>query len=148
MPKVTRPATARKPAPKKGPVFPIRKPKLVTAADVPNIAPINTGRVKAVYTRQGWLMWGIMGLCAVLGVFFSQQIIAAAQWVHLQASERAYVDVGRDICSRPLMTVPEYTCTVGELDCWTVPQEATIKRYEEQARAHNLWQAESCIPLM
>jgi hypothetical protein len=143
--KITR--SARHAPKPKGPVFPIRKPKLVTAADA-QVAPINAGKVRAHYTRQGWLMWGIMGLCAVLGVFFSQQIIAAAQWVHLQASERAYVDVGRDICSRPLMTVPEYTCTVGELDCWTVPQEATIKRYEQQARAHNLWQAESCIPLM
>jgi hypothetical protein len=138
-----------RPAPKpKGPVFPIRKPKLVTAAQAPNVEPINTGKVKAHYTRQGWLMWGIMGLCAVLGIFFSQQIIAAAQWVHLQTSERAYVDIGRDACLQPLLHVPEYTCTIGAADCFTVPQEAVIKRYEQQARERNLWQAERCVPLM
>ena len=144
--KVTRSA---KPAPKPHkPTFPVRKPKLVKAAEAANVVPVNTGKVRAHYTRQGWLMWGIMGLCAVLGVFFSQQILAAYNWVRIESNERVYTDLGRDLCARPLMTVPEYTCTVGELDCFTVPQEAVIKRYEEQARAHNLWQAESCIPLM
>lgn len=138
-----------RPAPKPHkPVFPIRKPALVTAAQAEAVQPINAGKVKAHYTRQGWLMWGIMGLCAVLGIFFSQQIIAAVSWVHLQASERAYVDVGRDACLQPLLHVPEYTCTAGELDCFTKAQEVVIKRYEQQARDRNMWQAERCIPLM
>ena len=143
--KVTRSAKA---APRKGPVFPIRKPKLATVANADNLALINQSAVQTVRTRHGWLMWGIMGLCAVLGIFFSQQIIAVVSWVHLQASERAFVDVGRDACLQPLLHVPEYTCTIGAADCFTVPQEAVIKRYEQQARERNLWQAERCIPLM
>jgi len=143
--KITRSA---KQAPKPAkPTFPVRKPALVKAADAV-VAPINSGKVQAVYTRQGWLMWGIMGLCMAIGIFFWEQINSGFQWVRLEANERVYVDLGRETCKRPLMTIPEYTCTAGELDCFTVAQEAVIKRYEAQARAHNLWQAESCIPLM
>lgn len=145
MPKVTRPATARKPAPKpKGPVFPILKPKLAIAAQADNIALINQSAVQTVRTRHGWLMWGIMGLCAVLGVFFSQQIIAAAQWVHLQASERAHAEIGQELCVMPLLTVQERDCD----NCFSTEQDLLLQRYEAQARGFNEWRAERCLPLM
>jgi hypothetical protein len=95
-----------------------------------------------------WLMWGIIGLSMMIGIFFWEQIGAGASWLHLEARERVYADLGREVCKQPLLTVPEYTCEAGALDCFTVPQEVVIKRYEEQARAHNLWQAERCVPLM
>lgn len=54
--KVTRSA---KPAPKPHkPTFPVRKPALVKAADTPNIAPINTGKVRAHYvSSMGFHAW-------------------------------------------------------------------------------------------
>ena len=144
--KITR--SARHAPKPKGPVFPIRKPKLVTAADA-QVAPINAGKVKAHYTKHGRIIsWGILILFAVIGVMFYRTLLAGVSYVILQHHERQFAVIGADLCTRPLMTVPEYTCTVGELDCFTVPQEATIKRYEQQARAHNLWQAEHCLPLM
>lgn len=130
------------------PQFPSRHLKAVAKPAAPPVEPINTVRVKAHYTTHGWLMWGIMGLCMAMGALFSQQIIGAVQWVRIEANERTLAEIGREVCQTPLLTVPEYTCTVGELDCWTVPQEAVIKRYEQQARARNLWQAERCVPLM
>ena len=143
--KITR---STRPAPKPHkPTFPVRKPALVKAAEA-QVTPINTGSVRAVYTRHGWLMWGIMGLCMAIGVFFWEQINAGASWLRLETRERVYADLGREVCKQPLLTVPEYTCEAGALDCFTVPQEVVIKRYEEQARARNLWQAEHCIPLM
>ncbi len=145
MPRITRSA---RPAPKPHkPVFPVRKPALVKAADA-TVTPINTGKVKAVYTRHGWLMWGIMGLSMMIGIFFWEQIGAGASWLRLEARERVYADLGMEVCKQPLLTVPEYTCEAGALDCFTIAQEVVIKRYEEQARARNLWQAERCIPLM
>jgi hypothetical protein len=143
--RITRPA--KPPARPHKPGFPIRKPALVKAADAA-VAPINTGKVRAVYTNHGWLMWGIMGLCAVTGVLFRDAIAAGVGYVILEDHERRLGMIGADICTRPLMTIPEYTCTAGELDCFTVAQEAVIRRYQEQAEAHNLWQAEACIPLM
>jgi hypothetical protein len=124
-------------------VFPIRKPKLVTAAEA-QVAPINAGKVKAHYTRQGWLMWGIMGLCAVLGVFFSQQVIAAYNWVRMETNERAYAKVGQDMCLMPILTVQERNCE----NCFSTDQELLIQRYEAQARGFNKWRAERCLPLM
>jgi hypothetical protein len=140
--KITRSA---KPAPKPPhkPDFPVRKPALVRAADA-SVAPINTGKVQAVYTRQGWLMWGIMGLCMAIGIFFWEQINSGFQWVRLEANERVYTELGKDVCKRPLMTIAERDCE----NCFSTEQEILIERYEAQARAHNLWQAESCIPLM
>ena len=139
--KITRSA---KPAPKPAkPTFPVRKPALVKAADA-SVAPINAGKVQAVYTRQGWIMWGIMGLCMAIGIFFWEQINSGFQWVRLEAHERVYTELGKDVCKRPLMTVAERDCD----NCFSTEQEILLQRYEAQARAHNLWQAESCIPLM
>ena len=148
MPTVTRSAH-KAPAKPHKPKFPIRKPALVKAAEAQTVTPINATRVKAHYTRHGGkIMWGIMALCAMMGVFFSQQILAAYEWVRLESNERTFAELGRDTCKQPLLTAPEYTCTAGELDCFTIPQEAVIKRYEQQARERNLWQAENCIPLI
>lgn len=94
------------------------------------------------------LSWGILIVCIAMGAFFYQRILDAAGWVHLQASERAYAELGADLCRQPLLTVPEYTCTAGELDCYTVGQEAVIRRYEAQARGANEWRAERCLPLL
>jgi hypothetical protein len=139
--RITRGARA---APKpKGPVFPIRKPKLVTAADA-NVIPVNASKIKPHRTRHGWLMWGIMGLCAVLGVFFSQQVIAAYNWVRIETNERAYAEVGQDMCLMPILTVQERNCE----NCFSTDQELLLERYEAQARGFNKWRAERCLPLM
>jgi hypothetical protein len=95
-----------------------------------------------------WLMWGIMGLCAVMGILFRDAIVAGASYLILQHHERQLAVIGAEICTRPLMTVVEAPCTSGDLACFTEPQQALLKRYEEQARGHNKWQAERCLPLM
>jgi len=89
-------------------------------------------------------MWGIMGLCAVLGVFFSQQIIAAYNWVRIETNERAYAEVGQDMCLMPILTVQERNCE----NCFSTDQELLLERYEAQARGFNKWRAERCLPLM
>ena len=144
--KITRSAQpARKPH---KPTFPIRKPTLVAAAQADQVSPINAAKVRPHPTRHGWLMWGIMALCAIMGILFRDAIVAGASYVILQHHERQLAVIGADICTRPLLTVVEAPCTSGDLACFTEPQQALLKRYEEQARGHNLWQAESCLPLM
>lgn len=144
--KVTKSAhRAPKPAPKPKlapvphkPTFPVREPAKT------NLEPINRDRVKAVYTKQGWLMWGIMILCMVMGVFFWEQIRGAYNWVRLEAHEREYAALGQDVCLMPILTVPERQCE----NCFSTDQDLLIQRYEAQARGFNEWRAERCIPLM
>ena len=120
------------------PTFPIREPAKT------NLEPINRDKVKAHYTRHGWFMWAIMGLCMAIGIFFWEQINAGFQWARLEVNERVYTELGKDVCTRPLMTIAQRDCD----NCFSTEQEILLQRYEAQARAHNLWQAESCIPLM
>lgn len=111
MPKVTRPATARKPASKKGPVFPIRKPKLVTAADTHNVTPMNSAHVKAHYVgKLGFhsIIWGqyiafsALLLTAIWVGFYTHRTLALAEVGAVTCSaENSYMwvmdDPGSDV---------------------------------------------------
>jgi hypothetical protein len=93
MPQVTRPA---KPAPKPHkPGFPIRKPKLVKAADAASVQPINSGTIKAHYV-------GPMGYH---GIWWAQKVAFAALllsviWAGFMAHRMlALAEVGELTCS-------------------------------------------------
>ena len=84
--KVTR--SARHAPKPKGPVFPIRKPKLVTAAQAPTILPINVGKVKAHYLGKysfHVVVWGqyvafsALLLTALWGAFLAHRTLALAE---------------------------------------------------------------------
>lgn len=105
MPKVTRPATARKPAPKKGPVFPIRKPTLVKAAEVPNIAPMNAGKVKAHYVGK----LGFHGIIWGQYIAFSALLLTAL-WVGFYTHR-----------TLALAEVGALTCSAENSYMWTMP---------------------------
>ena len=91
--KVTR--SARHAPKPKGPVFPIRKPKLVTAADVAQVAPINAGKVKAHYV-------GKFGFHAVVWgqyVAFSALLLTALYGAFLIHRTLTLAEVGELTCS-------------------------------------------------
>jgi hypothetical protein len=91
--KVTR--SARHAPKPKGPVFPIRKPKLVTAAQAPNVEPINAGSVKAHYV-------GKFGFHAVVWgqyVAFSALLLTALWGAFLIHRTLALAEVGALTCS-------------------------------------------------
>jgi hypothetical protein len=82
--KITRSA---KPAPKKRPTFPIRKPTLVRAADA-TVQPINTGKVKVHdvgplgYHGIWWaqkIAFGALLLTAIAGAFLVHRTLALAE---------------------------------------------------------------------
>lgn len=111
------------------------------------VEPINRSKARAHYVgpRLGKVLsWGILFLCMAIGIVFYRSILGAAEWVHLEASERGYADLGQDVCLMPLLAAPEYTCT----DCFDTEQDLLIQRYEAQARGFNEWRAERCLPLM
>jgi hypothetical protein len=90
--KVTRSA---KPAPRKGPVFPVRKPKLVKAADAANVVPVNTGKIRAHYVgKAGFysVIWGQHVLFSVLLL----TLVWAGFYVHRTL---ALAEVGALTCS-------------------------------------------------
>jgi hypothetical protein len=91
--KVTRSA---KPAPKPHkPTFPVRKPKLVKAAEAPNVVPVNTGKVKAHYVgKAGFysVIWGQHVLFSVLLL----TLVWAGFYVHRTL---ALAEVGAMTCS-------------------------------------------------
>jgi hypothetical protein len=101
--KITRSA---RPAPKpKGPVFPIRKPKLVTAADVPNVTPMNSAHVKAHYVNRTSfhaIVWGQY-------VAFSALLLTALWGAFLIHRTLALAEVG------------ELTCSAENSYMWTMP---------------------------
>lgn len=101
--KITRSA---RPSPKpKGPVFPIRKPKLVTAAQAPNVEPINAGSVKAHYV-------GKFGFHAVVWgqyVAFSALLLTTIWVAFLAHRTLALAEVG------------ELTCSAENSYMWTMP---------------------------
>lgn len=91
--KVTR--SARHAPKPKGPVFPIRKPKLVTAADAAQVAPINAGKVKAHYvsrTSFHAIVWGqyiafsALLLTALYGAFVIHRTLTLAEVGELTCS--------------------------------------------------------------
>ena len=101
--KITRSA---RPAPKpKGPVFPIRKPKLVTAAQAPNVEPINAGSVKAHYVGK----LGFHGIIWGQYVAFSALLLTALWGAFLIHRTLALAEVG------------ELTCSAENSYMWTMP---------------------------
>jgi hypothetical protein len=144
--KITRSA---KPAPKPPhkPNFPKRDPAKIHT--LPLATPPNHQALHIHTPRKfSFLSWGILGVCILIGAFTYRWFIAAYEYVHFQADERALAVLAKEYCTRPLLTVVEAPCTTGELDCFTEPQAALLKRYELQARGENLWRAEQCMPLM
>jgi hypothetical protein len=95
-----------RPAPKPHkPVFPIRKPKLVTAADAAQVAPINAGKVKAHYvsrTSFHAIVWGQY-------VAFSALLLTALWGAFLAHRTLALAEVG------------ELTCSAENSYMWTMP---------------------------
>ena len=90
--KVTRSAKA---APRKGPVFPIRKPKLVTAAQAEAVQPINAGKVRAHYL-------GKFGFHAVVWgqyIAFSALLLTALYGGFLIHRTLTLAEVGELTCS-------------------------------------------------
>jgi len=95
--KITRSA---KPAPKKRPTFPIRKPTLVRAADA-TVQPINTGKVKVHdvgplgYHGIWWaqkIAFGALLLTAIAGAFYVHRTLALAEVGALTCSaENSYM---------------------------------------------------------
>lgn len=93
--------SARPAAKPKGPIFPIRKPKLVTAAQAPTILPINVGKVKAHYLGKfGFhaVVWGqyiafsALLLTALWGAFLIHRTLALAEVGELTcSSENSYM---------------------------------------------------------
>ena len=87
--------SARPAAKPKGPIFPIRKPKLVTAAQAPTILPINVGKVKAHYLgKYGYhaVVWGqyiafsALLLTALYGGFLVHRTLTLAEVGELTCS--------------------------------------------------------------
>jgi hypothetical protein len=86
MPKITRPAQPiRKPH---KPDFPVRKPTLVKAADLPSLQPINTGQIKAHYVGPlsfhgliwlQYLAFGALLLTALVGGLWVHRTMALAE---------------------------------------------------------------------
>ena len=100
--KVTRSAR-HAPKPHK-PVFPIRKPALVTAADA-QVAPINAGKVKAHYVGK----LGFHGIIWGQYVAFSALLLTALWGAFLIHRTLALAEVG------------ELTCSSENSYMWTMP---------------------------
>jgi len=104
--KVTR--SAAKPAPPKNPhkpTFPVRKPKLVKAAEAANVTPMNSAHVKAHY----------VGKASFLGIIWGQYIafsalLLTALWVGFY--------VHRTLA---LAEVGALTCSAENSYMWTMP---------------------------
>ena len=104
--KVTR--SAAKPAPPKKPhkpTFPIRKPKLVTAAEAAQVAPINAGKVRAHY----------VGKLGFHGIIWGQYIAFSAL---LLTALWAGFYVHRTLA---LAEVGAVTCSAENSYMWTMP---------------------------
>jgi hypothetical protein len=101
--KITRSA---KQAPKpKGPVFPIRKPKLVTAADMHNLTPMNSAHVKAHYVGPvGFHAWTVANYACFGALLLT--VIAAGFWTHRTLA---------------LAEVGALTCSAENSYMWTMP---------------------------
>jgi hypothetical protein len=141
-----------------GPQFPSRHLKPVPVKPPPPVPP--PGHVEPVRTKnaKAHYGWGDGKVAAFWTVHYASIIalaltaIAAVWWLyqryHLAETELAYAQIGYEVCREPLLTVPEYTCEAGALDCFTKPQAAVLERMKIQAAAVNKWRAERCLPLM
>ena len=144
----TKVVRSSKPAPPKArhqPGFPDREPA------VTNLTPINRDKVKAHYVGAAGYH-GVWWLQKVSFLALALTLMAAAWWIyqryHMAETQLAYAQIGAEMCREPTLTVPEYACEAGALDCFTVPQAAVLERMKEQARGVNEWRAERCLPLM
>ena len=100
--KVTRSA---KPAPRKGPTFPVRKPKLVKAAEAPNITPMNSAHVKAHYVGK----LGFHGIIWGQYIAFSALVLTAV-WIGFHTHR-----------TLALAEVGALTCSAENSYMWTMP---------------------------
>jgi hypothetical protein len=100
-----------RPAPKPHkPVFPIRKPALVKAAQAPNVEPINAGSVKAHYvgrTSFHLIVWGqYVAFCALVltciwvGLYVHRTVTLAEVGEMTCSAENSYMWVIDDPGSR------------------------------------------------
>lgn len=133
------------PKPRHQPGFPERQPAQT------NLTPINRERVKAHYVNAAGYH-GFFWAQKVTFLALALTLMAAAWWIydryHMAETQLAYAQIGAEMCREPTLTIPEYTCEVGALDCFTVPQQAVIERMKLQAQGVNEWRAKRCLPLM
>jgi hypothetical protein len=127
-------AAQRRPVPEAEVVaFPLRS-RFLDRTSVPLPAPEPEPEPEGIEVHPG--IWWAIRVGKYLG--FACVVLIVLMVYSWTRTTLVLSDVGGKACAAGPINIPAYTCEVGAVDCFTVPQEAIVSGVKEQAFTRNM----------